>query len=104
MCAHDFHYNLVVLKFISKTPSLPHLQPAKFVKLAHEDDDLVDTYLSGTSHPAKRARMDDSQRSFLLRPHSGSSEQLLSPGDGVIVLGRYFAKPFQPMVAPGEYW
>uniref|UniRef100_A0A166AJD8 Uncharacterized protein n=1 Tax=Daucus carota subsp. sativus TaxID=79200 RepID=A0A166AJD8_DAUCS len=48
VCAHDFHYNLVVLKFISKTPSLPHLQPAKFVKLAHEDDDLVDTYLSGT--------------------------------------------------------
>ncbi|KAL1823496.1 hypothetical protein ACET3Z_010274 [Daucus carota] len=91
VCAHDFHYNLVVLKFISKTPSLPHLQPAKFVKLAHEDDDLT-------------ARMDDSQRSFLLRPHSGSSEQLLSPGDGVIVLGRYFAKPFQPMVAPGEYW
>lgn len=101
VCAYDFHYNLAALKFTSETP-LPHS--------------------SGTSHPplrhAKKARMDDSidvhfvlrphsesrsnQPSFLL-PHSESYEQL-TPGDGVIVLGRYFAEPFQPMVAPGEYW
>lgn len=117
VCAYDFHYNLAAIKFISeKTPSLPHFGLAKLAKLGQGDDDLVDIGSSETSHPplrhAKKAQMDDSvdvdssrsnQPSFLLRPHSGSSEQL-TPGDGVIVLGRYFAEPFQPMVAPGEYW
>lgn len=77
--AHDFYYNLAAIRFKSETP-------LAIATLAHVDDSVSIASM---------------QPSFQLRAHSRSSN--LVPGDKVIALGRYFAKDFDIMVAPGEY-
>lgn len=84
VCAYDFHYNLAVIRF----SSLLAFGPAK-------GDDSVDVH-------SCRKRQRKSQPPFRLIPHSKSCK--LTPGDKVIVMGRYFAEPFELMAAPGEYW
>lgn len=86
VCAHDFDYNLAIIRFSSITPS-GSAKVAKVVRI----DDSVDVYSHQTSQPP-----------FYLLPHSRSHK--LTPGDRVTVMGRYFAEPFEPMAAPGEYW
>lgn len=83
VCAYDFHYNLAVIRFSS-----PASGPAKGT------DESVDV------HSRRKRRR--SQPHFRLIPHSRSCK--LTPGDRVIVMGRYFSKPFEVMAAPGEYW
>lgn len=78
--AYDFHYNLAVIRFSS-----PAFGPAK-----------------GTAHSVDVRSRRRSQPPFPLIPNSRSCK--LTPGDRVIVMGRYFAKPFDIMAAPGEYW
>lgn len=86
VCAHNFDYNLSIIRFSSIPPS----GAAKVAKVAHVYDS-VDVYSHQTSGPP-----------FRHLPHSRSHK--LIPGDRVIVMGRYFAEPFEPMAAPGEYW
>lgn len=83
--AYDFHYNLAVLRFVLETP----FHPAKLARIIES----VDVHSSRTSQP-----------SFHLRSHLRSRPSELTPGDAVIVLGIYFAEPFEPMTALGEYW
>ncbi|KAK1380072.1 Protease Do-like 14-like protein [Heracleum sosnowskyi] len=83
--AYDFHYNIAVIRF----SFIPPFGPAKVAKVAHIDDS-IDVHSSRASHPP-----------FRLLPHSASYK--LTPGNRVIVMGRYFAEPFEPMAAPGEY-
>lgn len=78
VCAYDFHFNLAILSFRTGTTCY---EPAK---LAQVDDS-----------------MDISARQPLLKPHSEASK--LTPGDRVIVVGRYFDPPFILMAAPGYY-
>ncbi|KAK1380073.1 Protease Do-like 14-like protein [Heracleum sosnowskyi] len=75
--AYDFHFNLAILSF--RTGNC--YEPAT---LAHVNDSM-DVF---ASQP-------------WLRSHSESSQ--LTPGDRVIVVGRYFDPPFILMAAPGYY-
>ncbi|KAK1400618.1 hypothetical protein POM88_000223 [Heracleum sosnowskyi] len=79
----NYDYNLAVIRFTSIPPS----GAAKVAKVARVYDS-VDVYSHQTSRPPSH-----------LLPHSRSHK--LIPGDRVIVMGRYFAEPFEPMAAPG---
>ncbi|KAK9690739.1 hypothetical protein RND81_09G150900 [Saponaria officinalis] len=71
---YDFHYNLLIIKFKSKTP-LP------CAKLRMVDDDL------------------DLGMSFQLCPHSLK----FKPGNPVVVVGKYFHKDYDFMAASGFF-
>lgn len=85
LCAHDFHYNIAAVRFTSDS-----LFSAAMLR--HVDDGLN----LNSSHP-----LFSEDKSFHLRRHSCS--YTLYPGDAVIAVGRYFAKPFDLMAAAGEY-
>ncbi|KAK9742979.1 hypothetical protein RND81_03G209200 [Saponaria officinalis] len=69
---YDFHYNLLVIKFKSKT----HLESANLNMMDY---------------------VPHLDKSFQLRPHSIK----VKVGDPVIIVGRYFDKTYQLMAAPG---
>ncbi|KAK9733405.1 hypothetical protein RND81_04G066200 [Saponaria officinalis] len=75
---HDFHYNILVLRFQSPLP-------LRAASLAHINDSLS---LCVTE-----------ERSFELRPHAVK----LVPGDPVVAFGRYSTSPFDIMAAPGIF-
>ncbi|KAH9611328.1 hypothetical protein KSS87_005422, partial [Heliosperma pusillum] len=70
--AFDFHYNLLIIKFKSKAS-------IQFANLKFIDDDLT------LEKPSPS------------RPHALK----VKPGDGVVVVGRYFYKSYDLMVAAG---
>ncbi|KAK1380068.1 Protease Do-like 14-like protein [Heracleum sosnowskyi] len=78
--AYDFHYNIAFIRF-SFVPKV-----AKVARI----NDSIDVRSRRTSWPL-----------FCLLPHSRSCK--LTPGDRIIIMGRSFAEPFEPMAAPGEY-
>lgn len=93
VCAYDFHFNIAILSFRTGT-YCEHYKPAT---LAHVDDSM-DVFLSQPSLKP-HSHVFPSQPS--LKPHSESSK--LTPGDRVIVVGRYFDPPFILMAAPGYH-
>jgi len=84
--SNDLHYNAVAVKIQSDTP-LP------IASLAHLSDSI-------TINPSQLRSTEEN--SFQLRPHSNSVD--LIPGDIVIALGRFYAKPYGITAAPGEFW
>lgn len=74
--AYDYHYNICVIGFQSHTS-------LSVARVAHIDDSI------------------DVKLNLLSRQHSKSYN--LVPGDGVIVVGRYFHEPYDLMAAPGPY-
>jgi S1-C subfamily serine protease len=78
--AYDFHYNIAWIRFQSDS------------SLAAAALRQVDDYIN--VNPAE-------EKSFRLRPHS--SHFNLVPGHAIVAVGRYFAKPFDLMAAPGEF-
>lgn len=93
VCAYHFHYNLVVLSYKSDSP----LQSATLRQL----EDCL--------HLNPSQLINSEEKSFQLCPHSNpmilhSRSMILSPGDDVVAVGRYFDTPFDLMAAPGEYW
>lgn len=74
--AYDYHYNICVIGFQSQTS-------LSAARVAHIDDSMV-VDLSVPSQPPSRSYK-------------------LVPGDGVIVVGRYFHKPYDLMAAPGPF-
>ncbi|KNA04372.1 hypothetical protein SOVF_200350 [Spinacia oleracea] len=92
VCAYHFHYNLVVLSYKSDSP----LQSATLRQL----EDCL--------HLNPSQLINSEEKSFQLCPHSNpmilhSRSMILSPGDDVVAVGRYFDTPFDLMAAPGEY-
>ncbi|KAK4711634.1 hypothetical protein R3W88_006147 [Solanum pinnatisectum] len=83
--SYDLHYNVAAVKIQSDTP-LP------IASLAHLSDSI-------TIDPSQLRSTED--KSFQLRPHSNSFN--LIPGDIVIALGRFYAKPYDITAAPGEF-
>ena len=83
VCAYDFHYNLATIRF-------SFIPPSGRPKVARTSGSR-DVHSSRTTQP-----------SFRFLPHSRSYK--LTPGNRVIVMGRYFAESFDIMAAPGEYW
>ncbi|CAJ2663403.1 unnamed protein product [Trifolium pratense] len=80
VCAYDFHYNIAWIRFKSDS------------SLATATLRQVDDYIN--VNPAE-------EKSFHLRPPS--SHFNLVPGHAIVAVGRYFAKPFDLMAAPGEF-
>lgn len=87
--AYDYHYNITIIGFQSQTL----LSAARVVHI----NDSLDVELSSPFQPQSM----DVESSSPFQPHSGSYE--LVPGDGVIVVGRYFHKPYDLMAAPGPF-
>ncbi|CAH9125429.1 unnamed protein product [Cuscuta epithymum] len=84
--AYDFHYNLAAVEVHSGTP-------LKAAKMALFDDAISVDTAPVISTP-------------ILRAHSVpplDSHYTLIPGNTVIALGRYFAKPYALMAAPGQF-
>lgn len=84
--SYDLHYNVAAVKIQSET-ALP------IASLAHLSDSI-------TINPSQLRSTEEN--SFQLRPHSNSFD--LIPGDIVIALGRFYAKPYGITAAPGEFW
>lgn len=84
--SYDLHYNVAAVKIQSDTP-LP------IASLAHLSDSI-------TIDPSQLQSTEEN--SFQLRPHSNSFD--LVPGDIVIAVGRFYAKPYDITAAPGEFW
>ncbi|TMX03178.1 hypothetical protein EJD97_017848 [Solanum chilense] len=84
--SYDLHYNVAAVKIQSDTP-LP------IASLAHLSDSI-------TIDPSQLRSTEEN--SFQLRPHSNSFD--LVPGDIVIAVGRFYAKPYEITAAPGEFW
>ena len=80
VCAYDFHFNIAWIRFQSDI-SLP-------TAILRQVDDYINV------NPAQ-------DKSFPLRPHS--SHFNLVPGHPIVVVGRYFTKPFDLMAAPGQF-
>ncbi|XP_045805579.1 putative protease Do-like 14 [Trifolium pratense] len=78
--AYDFHYNIAWIQFRSHS------------SLATAKLRLVDDYINVNP---------DEEKSFDLRPQS--SHFNFVPGHPIVAVGRYFAKPFDVMAAPGEF-
>ncbi|KAK4347578.1 hypothetical protein RND71_033917 [Anisodus tanguticus] len=83
--SYDFHYNVAAIKILSDTP-LP------IASLAHISDSI-------TIFPSQLQVT--VEKPFQLGPHSNSFD--LIPGDSVIALSRFYAKPYNIMAAPGEF-
>ncbi|KAH0651506.1 hypothetical protein KY285_032177 [Solanum tuberosum] len=83
--SYDLHYNVAAVKIQSDT-TLP------IASLAHLSDSI-------TINPSQLRSTEEN--SFQLRPHSNSVD--LIPGDIVIALGRFYAKPYGITAAPGEF-
>ncbi|KAK4347581.1 hypothetical protein RND71_033920 [Anisodus tanguticus] len=81
--SYDFHYNVAAIKILSDTP-LP------IASLAHISDSI-------TIFPSQLQVT--VEKPFQLGPHSNSFD--LIPGDSVIALSRFYAKPYNIMAAPG---
>ncbi|XP_050237529.1 putative protease Do-like 14 isoform X2 [Mercurialis annua] len=79
------HYNIVVIKIQSDAPL-----PIASLKLL---DDSI------TIDPSERHFHEE--KTFQLWPHSKTHN--LIPGDRLFALGRYFVKPYDIMIAPGEF-
>jgi len=79
MC-YDFHFNIAWIQFQSDR-SLP-------TAILRQVDDYINV------NPAQ-------ENSFPLRPRSGHCN--LVPGHPIVAVGRYFAKPFDLMAAPGQF-
>ncbi|KEH28095.1 PDZ domain protein [Medicago truncatula] len=80
VCAYDFHFNIAWIRFQSDI-SLP-------TAILRQVDDYINV------NPAQ-------DNSFPLHPHS--SHFNLVPGLPIVAVGRYFAKPFDLMAAPGQF-
>ncbi|GAU32968.1 hypothetical protein TSUD_358350 [Trifolium subterraneum] len=80
VCAYDFHYNIAWIRFQSDS------------SLATATLRQVDDYIN--VNPAE-------EKSLHLHPHS--SHFNIVPGHAIVAVGRYFAKPFDLMAAPGEF-
>ncbi|KAK2375604.1 putative protease Do [Trifolium repens] len=78
--AYDFHYNIAWIRFQSDSSLTA-------VKLRQVDDFI-------NVNPSE-------EKSFHLRPYSCHFN--LIPGHAIVSVGRYFAKPFDLMAAPGEF-
>ncbi|CAH9076678.1 unnamed protein product [Cuscuta europaea] len=84
--AYDFHYNLAAVEVHSGTP-------LKAAKMALFDDAISVDPAPVISTP-------------IVQAHSVpplDAHYTLIPGNTVIALGRYFAKPYALMAAPGEF-
>ncbi|XP_043811521.1 LOW QUALITY PROTEIN: putative protease Do-like 14 [Manihot esculenta] len=85
--AFDFHYNIAALKIQSESDA-----PLPTACLAHLDDSI--------SVDPNQLYIPE-EKPFQLLPHSKSFN--LIPGDTLIVLGRYFIKPYDVMATIGEF-
>ncbi|XP_050237530.1 putative protease Do-like 14 [Mercurialis annua] len=79
------HYNIAAIRIQSNA----HLPTAS---MRHLDDSI--TIDSSQLHFPE-------EKTFQLRPHSNSYNLL--PGDRLFAIGRYFVKPYDIMIAPGEF-
>lgn len=84
ICAFDFHYNLVAIRFKANSP-------LRSAKLRLVDDSVNINPQHGLGE----------ETAFQLKRHSSLFK--LFPGQAVIGIGRYFAEPYELMAAPGEF-